>query len=81
MLTLKSTDIENVHIAINKQNKVLRYILSISQKSYIMIDYIKINISIKKSNKFIAYLNKLNKEFEFSLIVIIIAQITLIQIN
>ena len=46
-----------------------------------MIDNIKIKISIKKPNKFFAYLNKLNKEFKFSLIVIIIAQIILIQIN
>ena len=46
-----------------------------------MIDYIKMNIAIKKSNKFFAYLNKLNKEFKFSLIVITIAQIILIQIN
>ena len=46
-----------------------------------MIDYIKINIYIKKSNKFFAYLNKLNKEFEFSLMLITIAQIIFIQIN
>ena len=46
-----------------------------------MIDNIKIKISIKKSNKFFAYLNKFKNEFRFSLIVIIIAQIILIQIN
>ena len=45
------------------------------------MDNIKIKISIKKPNKFIAYLNKLNNEFKFSQILIIIAQIILKQIN